>query len=110
MEKAKVENLNLIENLERFMIDEGHHTTKDHPFKILMNTFIKRSVSNGMRILAVTATPGGKMDEEQSIAKLQALRKDLHCDIFSKVIVTSVDPSDFYCDPYTRIHQCAVYT
>ena len=75
---------------EYFVIDEAHHTTKDHPFNVLMNSVVmpgRASSDQGLKqpkILAVTATVGGKMDLEQSLAHLHNLAANVNSAVFSE--------------------------
>ena len=95
LKDANLQSLSMITDLDYFIIDEVHHTTKNHPFNILMDTSILKMMKgeNGSidsqakqpRILAVTATCGGKMDVNQSTAHLQTLCENVDCKLFSQV-------------------------
>jgi hypothetical protein len=75
---------------EYFVIDEAHHTTKDHPFNVFMNSVVmlgRASSDQGLKqpkILAVTARVGGKMDLEQSLAHLHNLAANVNSAVFSE--------------------------
>jgi hypothetical protein len=71
--------------IDYFIIDEAHHTVKDHPFKILM-TRIGRSGPEAKRprILGVTATISGRLDLDRSEEHLKDLAKNLESEVFSE--------------------------
>ena len=74
-----------LEGVDLLVIDEAHHTDKDHPFHEVVRK-IDPSSSAAPRILAVTATCGGKTDEQQTQAHLKRLAENLHnSEVFSHV-------------------------
>ena len=86
-------NIQALSMFEYFVIDEAHHTTKHHPFNFLMEFVVvlggdRASSDQGLKqpkILAVTATVGGKMDLEQSLAHLHQLASNVNGAVFSEV-------------------------
>ena len=92
---AKLPSLSMF---DYFVIDEAHHTIKSHPFNKIMD-FLKGPRPDGSgssnsqlkrpKILAVTATVGGKSDQEQSFAHLQTLAKNVNCTVIVKVLNSS---------------------
>ena len=89
---AELTSLNMF---DYFVVDEAHHTDKDHPFKKNMD-FLKEpglagngssdSSLKGPKILAVTATVGGRSDQEQSFAHLQTLADNLNSTLIKAVL------------------------
>ena len=71
--------------LDYFIIDEAHHTVKEHPFRTLM-AYIEKSghKAERPRILGVTATIGGSLDLNRSEGHLKELAKNLDCEVFSE--------------------------
>ena len=78
-----------LEGVDLLVIDEAHHADKDHPFHKVVRK-IDRSSSAAPRILAVTATCGGKPDEQQTEARLKGLAETLcNSEVFSQYDLTS---------------------
>ena len=73
--------------IDYFIIDEAHHTVKDHPFRTLMK-YIEKTQSGQKakrpRILGVTATIAGRLDLSRSEEHLKELAKNLECEVFSE--------------------------
>lgn len=92
---AELTSLNMF---DYFVIDEAHHTIKSHPFNGIM-MFLKGprpagsgssdSQSQRPKILAVTATVGGRTDQEQSFKHLQTLADNLNSTVIIKVLNVS---------------------
>lgn len=78
-----------LEGVDLLVLDEAHHAVKDHPFHAVVRK-IDQSSSAAPRILAVTATCGGKPDEQLTEAVLKRLAETLHqAKVFSQYDLTS---------------------